>query len=101
MRGLFVFIAILVVIAAPSAAKAACPPDIGKTVAQAKTALAGNNDEPLNGEARAALSCLADAVEILNAKLDDLIAGKKEFTGNVIAPGYLYKGKNPEKAGAE
>jgi hypothetical protein len=96
MPGLFVFLAVLVFNAAPSAAQTACPADIETTVAQAKAALTKREGIALTDQGRVALSCLADAVGTLDAKLNDLVTGKITFTGPVISQkGFINQGDKP------
>ncbi|MDX2265898.1 MAG: hypothetical protein NW215_13135 [Hyphomicrobiales bacterium] len=95
MRGLFALLSVFLVLAAPAIAKD-CPSDIGMTVEQAKAALGTAQDAPLTDQDRAALACLAGAVGTLNSKLNNLIAGKIEFTGPVISQkGFINQGDAP------
>lgn len=47
---------------------------------------------------RVALTCVIEAMTLLQSRLDDLVAGKVEFTGDIVAPAFLHSAK-PEKSG--
>lgn len=86
-----------VFIAPPAIANASdCPADTTAIVTQAKAALGKAEQTALTGEERVALSCLADAIGAVNAKLEDLIAGKVVFTGPVVTQkGFFNQGDKP------
>lgn len=63
-----------------------CPQDTSKALVHAREALAEKDAE----NDRAVLTCLIEAVEALDAKLADLIAGKVEFSGPVTARGFFH-----------
>lgn len=70
----------------------ACAANPKQAVEVAQKALVANEPE----RDRAALICLVRAVAALDAKLDDLIAGRIEFTGDVVAPAFLHTTKDDE-----
>jgi hypothetical protein len=81
----------------PAYATTTCPADPSKAIAEARKAL-GSEDRSKDREA---LACLADAVAALDAKLDDLIAGKIIFTAPVTAKGgFIQQGDEPVAKGA-
>lgn len=67
-------------------AEVVCPADTAKAVESARSALQSNEPE----QDHIALECLVRAVEALDRKVSDLIRGKIEFTGDIIAKSFLY-----------
>ncbi|MEQ1670935.1 MAG: hypothetical protein ABL893_08765 [Hyphomicrobium sp.] len=87
--------AALLLMSAPVAAAADCPADTQRVVAEVRAILEMPQDATFSPNERAALLCLADAVGMLDRKLNDLIAGKLEFTGPVVSPkGFAAQGDN-------
>lgn len=84
---------VIVLMPRMSHAEPVCPPDSSKAIAEAKAALEAHSAD----KDRLALACLIGAVEKLDAKLADVIAGKVEFTGPVTAKGGFLTSKLDSK----
>ena len=83
----------MVSFALPARAEFTCAAEPAKATEQARKALEANDP----AKDRESLACLVEAVAALDAKLNNLIAGKTEFTGALTAPAYFYSGTQPSE----
>lgn len=77
----------------PAFGEDTCPSDPREALTEARANLK-SVDESIREKG---IVCLLTAVEAVQAQLDDLIAGKTEFEGPIVAPEFLYNDQQPQE----